>query len=168
MRRIGLILLAAIVSTSAFAQQRRGALEVPSGPTSDDARRAVRESQQGGAVPQRQYDKPFPTGMNWVAVALNGKPLGASRERPSFMLDDQMRARGFGGCNSFSVVAYPLRQQKFAVGPIAHTNTNCDKAAAVQERSFFEALRLASEWDYDAGKLVLKGPRGQLQFERGI
>lgn len=166
MRRIGFVLLAAVVSTSALAQGR-SSLATPSGPTSEDARRAVRES-QGAVVPPRQYDKPFPTGMNWVAVSLNGKPLGAARERPSFVLDDQMRARGFGGCNSFSVVAYPLRQQKFAVGPIAHTNATCDKAAAVQERSFFEALRLSSEWDYDAGKLVLKGPRGQLQFERGI
>ncbi|MBN9064399.1 MAG: hypothetical protein BGP06_18315 [Rhizobiales bacterium 65-9] len=170
MRRVGLILLAAVAATPAFAQrqqpQQRSLLDTPSGPTTDDARRAMREEQ--GAVPQRQYDKPFPTGMNWVAVTLNGKPLAASRERPSFVLDDQMRARGFGGCNTFSVVAYPLRQQKLAVGPIAHTKTNCDKAAATQERAFFEALRTANQWDYDAGRLVIKGQRGQLQFERGI
>ena len=46
------------------------------------------------------------------------------------------------------VVAYPLKQQKFAVGPIAHTKAGCDKAAAAQERAFFEALRLLSEWDW--------------------
>lgn len=170
MRRVGLILLAAVLATPALAQgqqpQQRSLLQSPNNSGGDEAREAVRESQ--GAVPQRQYDKPFPTGMNWVAVTLNGKPLAAAKERPSFVLDDQMRARGFGGCNTFSVVAYPLRQQKFAVGPIAHTKAACDKAAAAQERAFFEALRTASEWDYSAGRLVLKGQRGQIQFERGI
>ncbi|WP_342360555.1 META domain-containing protein [Terrarubrum flagellatum] len=162
-RILGLALVAAMASGAALAQRSQPSMEKedPMNP-----RNAVRE----GSQPQipRQYDKPFPTGMNWVAVTLNGKPLGASRERPSFVLDDQMRARGYGGCNNFTVVAYPLKQQKMIVGPIAHTRMACDKAAEAQERAFFEALRLANEWDYDAGKLVLKGQRGQLQFERGI
>lgn len=162
MRGLGLILLAALASTAAVAQQ--------SGPPmkqdKDTPLNAVRES--NSAAPKRQYDKPFPTGMNWVAISLNGKPLSASRERPSFVLDDQMRARGYGGCSNFAVVAYPLQKQKFMVGPIASTKVNCDKAAAAQERAFFVALRTATEWDYDAGRLVLKGQGGQLQFERGI
>jgi heat shock protein HslJ len=129
-------------------------------------RQAVRESQE--AIPQRQFDKPFPTGMNWVAVSLNGKPLNAASERPSFVLDEQMRARGYGGCNNFSVVAYPLKQQKLIVGPIAHTKGQCDKNAATQERAFFVALRTANHWDYEAGKLVIKGQGGLIRFERGI
>ncbi|MET0604860.1 MAG: META domain-containing protein [Beijerinckiaceae bacterium] len=159
--RLGLILVAAVASTAALGQQR------PIGEDTMTPRGAVRDGNQPQIAP-RQYDKPFPTGMNWVATSLNGKPLAAARERPSFLLDDQMRARGYGGCNSFTVVAYPLKQQKLAVGPIAHTKANCDKAAAAQERMFFEALRLSSEWDYEAGSLIVKGQRGTLKFERGI
>ena len=45
-------------------------------------------------VPQPgQTDKIFPLGSSWVAVSLNGKPF--TGERPSFALDDQLRARGF-------------------------------------------------------------------------
>ena len=106
--------------------------------------------------------------MNWVVVSLNNKPLDRARDRPSFVLDDQLRARGFGGCNNFSVTAYPLRQQKFAVGPIAHTKMACDKAAAEQERSFFVAFRTATAWDFESGTLILKGQSGTLKFERGI
>ena len=42
-------------------------------------------------VPQPgQQDKIFPLGSSWVAVSLNGKPFGG--DRPSFSLDDQLRA----------------------------------------------------------------------------
>src|SRR5690606_36520779 len=55
------------------------------------------------AGPTRQVDtkvpqpgargKIFPLGSSWIAVSLNGKPF--TGERPSFRLDDQMRATGF-------------------------------------------------------------------------
>lgn len=126
----------------------------------------IREDSQ--YVPSKKTDKIFPSSMNWVAVSLNGKALGGGRERPSFYLDEQLRARGFGGCNNFSVTAFPLRQQKFAVGPIAHTRMSCDKGVADTERRFFVAFRTATEWDLVDGALVLKGQGGVLRFERGI
>lgn len=126
----------------------------------------IREDMQ--YVPTKKTDKIFPSSMNWVVASLNGKPLGAGASRPSFYLDEQLRARGFGGCNNFSVTAFPLRQQKFAVGPIAHTRMNCDKGLAEMERRFFVAFRTATEWDMEGGALVLKGQGGVLRFERGI
>ena len=153
-------------ATSAVAQQ---AVTSSGNPMQRDQSTAsmVREGQEP-VIPSRQFDKPFPTGMNWVATSLNGKPLSAGPERPSFVLDEQLRARGYGGCNNFAVVAYPLKQQKFAVGPIAHTKKACDKAVTAQENAFFVALRTAQQWDVEAGALVLKGQGGVLRFERGI
>ncbi len=160
MKARGILGMAIAAALAAPAQAQ------PATPGDDPARQSVRQGQQ--AVPQRQFDKPFPTGMNWVAISLNGKPLGAAKERPSFVLDEQLRARGYGGCNSFTVVAYPLKEQKLAIGPIAHTKAACDKAAAAQERAFFVAFRTANQWDYKDGALVMKGQGGELRFERGI
>ncbi|MGL4496856.1 MAG: META domain-containing protein [Beijerinckiaceae bacterium] len=119
-------------------------------------------------VPSRKTDRIFPSSMNWVVVALNGKPLASGANRPSFYIDEQLRARGFGGCNSFSATAFPLRQQKFAVGPIAHTRKSCDKSLNDVERRFFVAFRTAVQWDLVSGQLVLKGQGGELRMERGI
>jgi heat shock protein HslJ len=151
-RAIALIAVAALCSAAApeaFAQRK----EPPRPPTSSDT-----------PVPQRQ-DKTFPLGVNWVAVSLNGKALGGG-ERPSFQLDQNLRAKGFGGCNVFSATAYPLRQQGLVVGPFALTKKACDKALLDQERAFLTALRAAQKWDLEGGFLVVKGQAGELRFER--
>lgn len=114
-------------------------------------------------------EKIFPLGVTWVAQSLNGKPIVSARERPNIFLDDQLRARGFGGCNSFSVTAYPLKSQRVAVGPFALTRKQCDKQAMDVERSFLVALRVANAWDMEgANVLILKGQAGTLRFERGL
>lgn len=120
---------------------------------------------QEGIIPKQ--DKIFPLGASWVAVSLNGRPF-TGVERPSFTLDKQYRARGFGGCNNFSATAYPLREQSFAVGPLALTKKQCDKAVMEREQAFFVALRTAQKWDTETGILVLKTQSGDLRFERGI
>lgn len=111
-------------------------------------------------------EKQFPVGSSWVAVSLNGRRFGG--ERPAFLLDKQFRARGFGGCNNFSATAYPLREQGIAVGPLALTKKQCDKALMDLERAFFVALRTAQKWDSDVGSLILKSPSGEIRFERSI
>ena len=79
---------------------------------------------QGSAKPGQaqkpaggQREKQFPVPSNWTAVSLNGKPFGG-RDRPTFSLDQQYRAKGFGGCNTYSATSYPLREQRLAVGPV--------------------------------------------------
>lgn len=111
-------------------------------------------------------EKQFPLGSSWVAVSVNGKRFGG--ERPAFLVDKQFRARGFGGCNNFSATAYPLREQGIAVGPLALTKKQCDKAVMELERAFFVALRTSQKWDSDVGSLVLKSPAGEIRFERSI
>jgi heat shock protein HslJ len=103
--------------------------------------------------------------VNWVAISLNGRPF--SGERPTFILDEQFRMRGFGGCNTFAATAYPLREQKFAVGPFALTKKTCDKAIMDQERNFLIALRKSVHWDTVVGTLVIKSQDGdELKFDR--
>ena len=126
---------------------------------------AAREQPQQ-QVPPAQQEKNFPMGASWSAVSLNGKPI--NNMRATFQLDGNLRGTGFGGCNTFSASAYPLRQQAFAVGPIALTKRSCDKAAQDFERSFLVALRAARAWDLVQGRLVLKGGGGELVFDRAL
>lgn len=112
-------------------------------------------------------EKQFPVPSSWVVVSLNGKAYGGI-ERPTFMLDQQFRAKGFGGCNTYSATAYPLKEQHFAVGPLALTKKQCDKTVMATEHTFFVALRTAMQWDLDGVTLVIKGQNGELRFERSI
>jgi heat shock protein HslJ len=123
------------------------------------------QPQQQQQAPRK--DKQFPVPSSWVAVSLNGRAYGGP-ERPAFSLDGQYRAKGFGGCNTFSATAFPLRQQGFAVGPFALTKKQCDKGVLDAERTFLTALRTAKEWDFDGITLVIKGENGELRFERSI
>jgi heat shock protein HslJ len=111
-------------------------------------------------------EKTFPSKVAWMAVSLNGKPF--SGERPTFILDEQFRLRGFGGCNTFSATAYPLREQRLAVGPFALTKKACEKALMDQERNFLIALRTSMQWDTIAGDLIIKGQNGELKFQRSL
>ena len=117
-------------------------------------------------VPQPRQEKQFPIGASWTAISINGRALGG--ERPSLVVDDTLRAKGFGGCNTFSATAYPLREQGFAVGPVAVTRKACDGGANANERAFLVALRSARKWDVVNGVLVIQGAAGEIRFERAI
>lgn len=114
----------------------------------------------------KKEEKTFPLGTSWLAASLNGKSFGG--ERPAFSLDQQFRAKGFGGCNTFAAVAYPLKEQGIAVGPFALTKKDCGKDVMALEHDFLVALRAAQKWDLLAGQLVIKGPAGELRFDRSI
>ncbi len=117
-------------------------------------------------LPKRE--ERFPQNVTWTATAINGRAVeGAAR--PSFILDANFRMRGFGGCNTYSATAYPLRDQKIAVGPIALTKRACDKAVMDAEKVFLTALRATDSWGFDQGALILKTERGAtLRFERTL
>ena len=111
--------------------------------------------------------KKFPFDIQWIAVSLNNKPFPGERaDRPTLALDETLRVRGFGGCNTYSATAYPLQQQRFAVGPIALTKRECQKEVMAVEKMFLVALRTAQQWETEEGKLVISGQSGQLVFER--
>ncbi|MEN3930212.1 META domain-containing protein [Microvirga sp. W0021] len=145
-----LIAAATAISTSAFAQ---GA---------NEGRRKV--------VPPtpKQQEKIFPTGTSWTAVSLSGRPIPSGVERPSFSLDSQFRARGFGGCNTYSATVYPLRNQTLAVGPIALTKRKCPGNLNAAEQNFLGALRSAQKWDIIGSTLIMKTGHGDLRFQRSL
>ena len=149
--------LAAFATVSSAHAQSAATLGRPAGPT----------RQVDTKVPQPgQRDKIFPLGSSWVAVSLNGKPF--TGDRPSFSLDDQLRARGFGGCNNYSATAYPLREQGLAVGPFALTKKSCDKGVMAAEQAFLVALRTSAKWDIVGPHLIIRTQNGELKFERAL
>lgn len=132
-------------------------------------RKKGNEDQQSSGYEQvkKGEEKKFPLGASWIATSMNGKAFTGS-ERPGFTLDEQFRVQGFGGCNSFSATAFPLRQQGIAVGPLALTRRSCEKAQMDAETAFLSALRTSSKWETQTGSLIIKGPNGELKFERSL
>lgn len=151
--RIAALLSSIAVVSTAYAQQ------APVGREAAPPRRL-----ENKVVKPGQRDKVFPLGSSWLAVSLNGKSFGG--DRPSFSLDDQLRARGFGGCNTYAATAYPLREQHLAVGPLAITKKACDKAVMAAEHAFFVALRTSGKWDMQGPSLIVQTQSGELRFER--
>ena len=112
-------------------------------------------------------EKMFPLDSTWTAVSLNGKPF--TGERPSFKLDDQLRATGFSGCNTYATAAYPLREQGLAVGPFALTKRSCDKTVMAIEQAFLVALRSSAKWDIQGRNLIIQTQNGgELRLERSL
>jgi heat shock protein HslJ len=118
------------------------------------------------AAPSSAPQKMFPTGVTWTLTSLNGKPVAG--DPPTIQLDTQMRLRGFGGCNSFSATAYPLKNQGFAVGPVAVTRKECDKPVMDSEKAYLLGVRTSRVWDARNGRLTLRGEAGELVFDRAL
>ncbi|MBY0296456.1 MULTISPECIES: META domain-containing protein [Methylobacterium] len=123
---------------------------------------------------QKQYvpaakaqEKIFPLDSTWTAVSLNGKAFSGS-DRPSFIIDKQYRARGFGGCNTFAATAFPLKEQHLAVGPLALTKKSCEKGVSAAEMQFLTAFRTSGQWDIVGSQLVIKSQAGELRFDRAL
>ena len=152
-RVAALVLIAAASSAMAQTQPRGGPSTLP-------------PSQNG--VPQPRQEKTFPVNVSWIAQSLNGRAFPG--ERPAITLDANLRIKGFGGCNTFSATAYPLRNQALAVGPFALTKRSCAGGLNESERSFLVALRTAQKWDVtnNGGVLVIQGQNGELRFERSF
>jgi heat shock protein HslJ len=150
--RVAAVLCLAATSALAQAQPRGGGnAPAPSNP-----------------VPQPRQEKVFPVNVSWRAVSFNGR--GFQGEPPAMTLDAQLRIKGFGGCNTFSATAYPLRNQGIAVGPLAITKRACPGGRTEAERSFLVALRTAQKWDVmnNGSQLVIRGQNGELRFERSL
>ncbi|WP_375458367.1 META domain-containing protein [uncultured Enterovirga sp.] len=156
MRRLAILSLLGIAAFASVAEaQSRG-------------KRGNEDQQTPGFEPlKKQEEKRFPLGSSWIAISINGKAFSGT-ERPAFSVDEQFRVQGFGGCNSFSATAFPLRAQGIAVGPLALTKRSCDKGVMATEMSFLTALRTSAKWDTQIGSLVIRGPNGELKFERSL
>lgn len=119
------------------------------------------------AAPPAKEEKTFPKDSNWSLRTMNGKPLAAGLEA-TLKIDGQFRGSGFSGCNTWSATMWPVRQQRFAVGPVALTKKQCDPAKMAFERAYLVILHNRSTWDLVNGMLDVKSDSGTLSFARGF
>jgi heat shock protein HslJ len=112
---------------------------------------------------QKQYQ----TGNTWVLKAFNDKPPPVTDE-VTFTIDSTYRGYGFSGCNTWSATIYPIKNQKFAVGPIAITHNQCDKDKMEFETSYLVYIHSNPSWDVVGGDLILKGQTGTMRFQRSL
>jgi heat shock protein HslJ len=141
------ILLAMGVASSGYAQMRTKEDDTPK--------------------PLPPLQKNFPLDQTWSLRELNGKPVPASLD-VSLKIDGALHGSGFAGCNSWSAVIYPVKDQHLAVGQYALTKNKCDKDVTAIEFGFLSALLGGPAWDLVNGDLVIKGPRGALRMVRSL
>ncbi|MDB5642822.1 MAG: hypothetical protein JWN07_2139 [Hyphomicrobiales bacterium] len=130
------------------------------------AQQAAKPGAAPAAGPQKE-EKTFPKDSNWTLRAMNGKPLPAGMEA-TLKIDGQFRGSGFSGCNTWSATMWPVRNQRFAVGPVALTKKQCDAGKMAFERAYLVTLHNRSGWDLVNGMLEVKGDSGSLSFTRGF
>lgn len=153
-RALALTALAGVVALAspAFAQKQKAAKDQPAKQSAED---------------RYKQEKQYPTKVTWRLVELNNKPLPKDVDI-TLMIDDAFRGSGFAGCNSWSATIYPVRGQRFAVGPIAFTKKQCDAARMQLERAFLGGLHGGPEWDVQNSVMTLKGQAGAMKFERAL
>lgn len=148
--RAAALFLAALMScaaTTAFAQAKK--------------------PQQSAAPQPQKEEKTFPKDSNWTLRAMNGKPLPAGAEA-TMRIDAQFRGSGFSGCNTWSATMWPVRGQRFAVGPVALTKKTCAPQIMAFEKAYLATLHSAPTWDMVNGLLEVKSGAGTLSFARGF
>ncbi len=131
------------------------------------AKAQMRDKDEGPPKPLPPLQKNFPLDQTWSLRELNGKPISAGLD-VSLKIDGALHASGFDGCNSWSAVIYPVKDQHLAVGQFALTKKQCDKDKMAIEAGFLTALQGGPAWDLVNGELVIKGPRGALRLVRSL
>lgn len=114
-------------------------------------------------------EQQFPFGATWILSEIGGKSV--SGDAPSFSLDDKLRAVGFGGCNTFSMALYPIREQKLAAGAIAVTRKSCGKDLDETEHNMLVTLHSLPKWHLEPNgdlTVVAANSTTPLRFKRGL
>jgi heat shock protein HslJ len=114
-------------------------------------------------------EQQFPFGATWILAEIGGKSV--SGDAPSFSLDDKLRAVGFGGCNTFSMALYPIREQKLAAGAIAVTRKSCGKDLDETEHNMLVTLHSLPKWHLEPNgdlTVVAANSTTPLRFKRGL
>ncbi len=127
-----------------------------------------RQDDKAPVRPSGPVEQQFPFGATWILSEIGGKPV--SGDAPSFDLDDKLRAVGFGGCNTFSMALYPIKEQKLAAGAIALTRKTCGKDIDDMEHNMLVTLHSLPKWHLEAnGDLTVTAQNGTvMRFKRGL
>ena len=97
-------------------------------------------------------------GITWSATAIAGTPVPPGVD-VTLLIEDDMRAGGVGGCNSYFSQATVTREG-FAIGELSRTLRSCGYDLNMLEQSFFDALRKTTSWHIDGETLVLRDAAG--------
>ena len=102
----------------------------------------------------------------WTATDIAGAPIIA-RTHPNLTIGSDMRAGGFGGCNSWFAQAV-LDGRTLRFGGVTSTDKSCGGAVDAQEKAFFAAIAAAASWQLAGNTLTLYGADGghQMSFSR--
>jgi len=126
---------------------------------------AYAEDEEKHPLPPLQ--KMFPFDQTFSLREINGKAVPTGLD-VSLKIDSAMHGSGFGGCNSYSAVMYPVKDQHLLVGQFALTHKPCDKDTQAIESGFLSGLLGSPAWDLVNSDLVIKGPRGTLRLARSL
>jgi putative lipoprotein len=89
----------------------------------------------------------------WEATAIGEMPVPPGVEI-TLLIEDDMRAGGSGGCNSFFSQA-TITEDSFAIGEVARTQRSCFYERNTLEQSYFDALKAAVTWVVEGDRLTL-------------
>lgn len=107
----------------------------------------------------------------WILDAMNGKKIGQANfanGMPTLVINTvEKTGSGFGGCNRFNGTLTIFDGKKIKIEKIIATKMFCD---GVAENDYLSALRNATNFAVEAGKLVLKNDAGKAlaTFVRGV
>ena len=131
------------------------------------AAQAASDNKDEPPKPLPPQQKNFPLDQTWQLRELNGKPVSSDLD-VSLKIDGALHASGYTGCNSWSAVMYPVKDQHLAMGPPALTKKQCDKETMATELDFLSLLHSGPSWDLVNGELVIKGPHGEMRLARSL
>ena len=119
-------------------------------------------SSEPAAAPQ---DLPL-LNITWQATLIGETPVPPGVE-VTLQIEDDMRAGGVGGCNSYFSPA-TITEDSFAIGELARTQRSCFYERNMLEQSYFDALKAATSWVIDNDTLTLLDSAGKptVIFER--
>jgi len=104
--------------------------------------------------------------VTWEATAIGETPVQPGT-KITLLIENDMRAGGSGGCNSFFSQA-TITEDSFAIGEIARTQRSCFYERNTLEQSYFDALKAAVSWVVDGDTLTLldSAAKPTVTFER--
>jgi len=97
------------------------------------------------------------TGQEWSLVSISGAPVPGSGITATFGEDGTVT--GSGGCNRYTG-PYTVDGESLTVGPLASTRMSCGDVADDLERTYLEALELATGFAISGTDLVVSPSNG--------
>ena len=97
--------------------------------------------------------------ITWEATAIGETPVPPG-VAITLLIENDMRAGGSGGCNSFFSQA-TITEDSFAIGEVARTQRSCFYERNTLEQSYFDALKASVAWVMDGDTLTLLDGAGK-------